>query len=138
VSEAYSNGAKELHEAASYIIEYLLETQNIDGSWFSRKSINKKDVIQSTAYSLNTLINFGNFEQNHTTKAIESAIQFLLEQCIEDEKGTHWNGGVFFSGGTVLRKTLFWKSDAYTTSIILKAFANYRNYLEIKYNLSPK
>ena len=78
----------------------------------------------------------GDFEKRKTLIPIEKAIQFILKQSIQDENGIHWKGGVFFSGGTVVRKTLFWKSDAYTTAIILKAFANYRKYLELKYNIS--
>ncbi len=136
VSEAYANGVGKLENSSTYIIEYLIETQNEDGSWFSRRVINKKDILQSTVYALNALINFGNFEQKKTLIPIEKAIQFILKQSIQDENGIHWKGGVFFSGGTVVRKTLFWKSDAYTTAIILKAFANYRKYLELKYNIS--
>lgn len=138
VSEAYANGVNKLENSSHYITEYLKCKQNEDGSWFSRPSINKKDILQSTAYALNALINFGNFEQNKTLIPIEKAIQFILKQSIQDENGIHWKGGVFFSGGTVVRKTLFWKSDAYTTAIILKAFANYRKYLELKYNLTSQ
>jgi hypothetical protein len=135
VSEAYANGVDKLENSSTYIIEYLIETQNEDGSWYSRHVINKKDTLQSTAYALNALINFGDLEQKETLIPIEKAIQFILKQSIQDENGIHWKGGVFFSGGTVVRKNLFWKSDAYTTAIILKAFANYRKYLELNYNI---
>jgi hypothetical protein len=54
----------------------------------------------------------------HTFLAIANSITYLLNNTLRDSSGVHWKGGVFFSGGTVVRKTLFWKSDAY----------NYGNY----------
>ncbi|MEQ8521770.1 MAG: hypothetical protein RIC15_06400 [Vicingaceae bacterium] len=133
VSEAYSNGIKELEPSAAVMTSFLLENQNSDGSWSSRRRVNKKDELQSTVYALNALINFGSFEKRSTTNAIEKALDYIMEQGIESEHGLYWPGGVFFSGGTVIRNTLVWKSDAYTTAIILKAFANYMKHLESKY-----
>jgi hypothetical protein len=133
VSEAYANGVDRLEPSSRYMIEFLLENQNEDGSWYSRKRVNKKDQIQSTTYALSALVNFGKFEERKTQEAVDIAIRYILSQSITDENGVHWKGGVFFSGGTVVRNTLYWKSDAYTTAIILKAFSIYLKYLESKY-----
>ena len=139
VSEAYANGVDRLEPSCASMTEYLLETQHEDGSWTSRKRVNKRDQLQSTAYALNALINFGDFEERKTQKTIEKALKYILSQSITDTNGIHWVGGVFFSGGTVVRNTLFWKSDAYTTAIILKAFSTYIHYIESKYYiLAPK
>jgi hypothetical protein len=135
VCKAYANGIDKLKPSTDCLLPYLKNTQNHDGSWSSRYVVNKKDKLQSTAYALNALIYIGNFEQNKTIQPIEEAINYLLKNAIADEQGIHWNGGVFFSGGTVVRNILCWKSDAYTTAIILTAFANYSKYLEQKYDI---
>ena len=56
---------------------------------------------------------------------IESAIGYLLQNKIDSGQECYWTGGVFFSGGTVVRKCLFFKSDAYTTVLISQCFATY-------------
>ena len=135
VSKAYKNGVNQLYTSTNHLVEYLISHQNKDGSWSSKRKVNKKDILQSTVYALNALIYIGNFEQNSTNMAIESAFNYIQNNSITDEFGVHWQGGVFFSGGTVVRNILYWKSDAYTTAIILTAFANYRKYLEQRYNI---
>jgi hypothetical protein len=60
---------------------------------------------------------------------IEKGIEYLLQKAQHNNGQTHWEGGVLFSGGTVVRTSLFWKSDAYTTALILRALVNYQNYL---------
>ena len=130
VSEAYSNGALELDSAMLNLVEFINSNQNKDGSFSSRRRLNKKDIIQSTAYALNALVNYGDFKNGRIINSIESAIVFLLSQSKTDESGLYWPGGVFFSGGTVIRNILVWKSDAYTTAIILKAFVKYKHYLD--------
>ncbi len=136
VSKAYSNGAVQVGKAMRNITGNLLEKQQKDGSWKSRRIVNKKDRIQSTAYAINTLINYGDYETNNTKTSIERGIRYLMNHCLVDGDGIHWEGGVFFSGGTVIRNTLFWKSDAYTTAIISNAFANYHQYLVKEEQLS--
>lgn len=130
VTQAYSNGVYQLEKSVGYLTQFLVETQDEDGGWSSRRVVSKKDRLQSTAYSLNALVNSGNFEQHKTKISIEKAIDFLLKKAISDSDGMHWKGGVFFSGGTVVRNHLVWKSDAYTTAIITSAFAKYKKYLE--------
>lgn len=135
VCKAYANGVEKLKPSTVYLLQYLKDTQNEDGSWSARKIVNNKDKLQSTAYALNALIYIGNFEENKTIIPIENAIKYIVNNSIKDENGIHWQGGVFFSGGTLVRNILWWKSDAYTTAIILTAFANYRKYLEEKYDI---
>lgn len=135
VSKAYVNGVDRLKESTIHIQDYLLEKQNKEGSWSARQILNKKDKLQSTAYALNALINIGDFEDQRVKDAINKGIGYVMKNAIMDSDGIHWEGGVFFSGGTVVRNILWWKSDAYTTTIILSAFANYRRYLELTYDL---
>lgn len=138
VCKAYNNGVDKLEPSTTYLLKFLTETQNNDGSWSSRRRVNKKDILQSTVYALNALIYIGNYEQNNTVGAIENAIEYILNKSITDARGTHWNGGVFFSGGTIVRNILYWESDAYTTAIILTAFANYRMQLEQQFDFANK
>ena len=133
MAHAYSVGVSQLKKSTEYLLPYLLETQDKDGSWSSRRVVNKHDRLQSTAYALNALIDMGNEDQNKTKEAIQKAIRFIMNNAIRDESGMHWKGGVFFSGGTVVRNCLVWKSDAYTTAIILNAFSKYRKYMESDY-----
>ncbi len=130
VTQAYTNGVDQLEKSVGYLVKYLLETQDEDGGWSSRRVVSKRDRLQSTAYCLNALVNSGDIEGNKTKVAIEKAIKFLQNKAITDADGLHWKGGVFFSGGTVVRNHLVWKSDAYTTVIITNAFTKYKKYLE--------
>lgn len=136
VSEAYARGVTELKTSTDYLLQFLLETQDDDGGWSSRRVVNKRDRLQSTAYALNALINIGGFEENKSSEAVEKAIRFLLENSLRDENGIHWKGGVFFSGGTVVRNCLYWRSDAYTTVIILNAFLSYSDFIGQKFNIA--
>ena len=137
VSKAYASGVRDLQLSTEYIHTYLLKKQNRDGSWSAKRRVNKKDKLQSTAYALNALLYIGKLDDENTRKSINAAMVYIMKHAITDDHGVHWEGGVFFSGGTVVRNFLVWKSDAYTTSIILTAFANYRKHLEEKYDIVP-
>lgn len=130
LSHAYASGVQELEKSVKNICVNLLNSQKKDGSWHSKRNLNKKDKVQSTAYAINALLNFGQFEERKTEVAIRNGITYLLSQSIKHENGIYWKGGVFFSGGTVVRNNLIWTSDAFTTVIIIKAFTHYLKYLE--------
>lgn len=127
VLQAYNSGGNQLEKAVENICSFLIKTQQNDGSWVSKYSLNRRDRLQSTAYAVSALVYAKNPIYN---EYIENGIQYILSKAIEDENGKHWEGGVFFAGGTVVRKTLTWRSDAYTTALILNAFSGYSNYLE--------
>jgi hypothetical protein len=59
---------------------------------------------------------------------IEKATEFLLHTSKSKDQGIYWEGGVYFSGGTVIRNTLYWKSDALTTAIVAESFCLLRKY----------
>ena len=133
VSQSYASGVADLEQSTKNILKFVLRKQLENGSWKARRVLNKHDRIQSTAYAVNALIYMGNFEKNKTKIPIEKGLNYLFQNATFDENGCHWKGGVFFSGGTVVRNTLTWKSDAYTTALILNAFSNYAKYIEQKY-----
>ena len=134
VANAYSNGVKSLEPAKNNIIKFLISKQNQNGSWSARKIVNKKDILQSTAYAVNALLNFDGMDHAETRKSIEKGIHFLINSKSNYKNEFFWKGGVFFSGGTVVRNTLYWKSDAFTTAIVLNAFSNYNYLLKINEN----
>lgn len=134
LTQAYQLGVQLPEETIRKVVDFIVENQEKDGGWSSRRVINNRDRLQSTAYAVNALINAGEYEKNNSRDAIEKGIEFIFAHSLKNETGISWDGGVFFSGGTVVRTFLFWKSDAYTTAIIIKGMANYRAYLEGQYN----
>jgi len=53
---------------------------------------------------------------------IQKSIEFIISQRNEEN---FWKGGVFFSGGTVVRNVLYFKSDAYTTALAAQCLQKY-------------
>ncbi len=133
VLRAKQKGANYLDSAASKIERHLLKSQLEDGSYNSRIRVNKRDKIQSTAYALNALLKLGNPFGTPREIHINKALHYLLLQCYRQKDAICWEGGVFFSGGTVIRNILVWKSDAYTTALIAESLSMYLSYIK-----SPK
>lgn len=137
VSKAYRRGVHTLRPSMDNITRRLLSLQEEDGSWRAKRRLNHGDVLQSTSNALNALLNGGDLTDTLVVEAVEAGIDYMLGRASRDERGLHWEGGVFFSGGTVIRNTLVWMSDAYTTATMLTALSTYRKYLEETYGLSP-
>lgn len=125
VAKAYVNGIKELQSIAGNIAQHLLESQNADGSFESSKWVNKKDIVQSTAYALHAMLDLRSGGIDIPDENIKKAFAFLLSKAQRNNGMCFWEGGVYFSGGTLLRNILIWQSDAYTTAMIAKCFQRY-------------
>ncbi|RYU96292.1 hypothetical protein [Emticicia agri] len=125
VAKAYHNGVEELGNAAKKIAKHLLETQQANGSFESKPWVNKKDIIQSTAYALHAMLDLRDKGVAIPDENIRKAIDFLVSKAQRANGLCHWEGGVYFSGGTLLRNILIWQSDAYTTALIAKCFQRY-------------
>ncbi len=132
VSKSWMLGVKELNNVREPILTFLLNTQIEDGSWLSRDFINDEDALQSTLYALNTLIHFDALKDGAVRQAAFKALDFVMKDKIKTLNGYYWKGGVFFSGGTIVRHVLHWKSDAFTTALALEAFLGVRKHLEEK------
>jgi hypothetical protein len=128
--KAHHAGISELKPAADGLIDHIKQSANLDGSFKSRRIVNKGDEIQSTVYALSALLNAGNPYENGNFELVERSIRFLLTKASEQDNGICWDGGVFFSGGTVIRNTMFWKSDAYTSALILECLIQYQFFTE--------
>lgn len=119
-------------DASEILIADLKSTQNKDGSWTGKKRRNTEDINQSTANALLALLNFNDFEKNNTTENVHKAVSFLYQQAIRENDLTYWKGGVFFCGGMHIRRIVSWRSDCYTTALVLEAFAKYKKILDQK------
>ena len=127
ISKAYESGIEGLKPSCEILTEDLLKKQLEDGSFISRSYINHFDKIQSTTNALFAMIVLKNKGFDIPKENIDKAMNFLLKNKKKSIQGVFWDGGVFFSGGTVLRNTLFWNSDAYTTAMIALVFQKYLN-----------
>jgi prenyltransferase beta subunit len=103
----------------------LLNTQFPDGHFESRRKVNKKDILQSTVYGLTSLLNLKELGYNVPKDRIDLTMSYLLKHQNEDGS---WNGGVFFSGGTVVRNVLHFKSEAYTTALMVLAMNKWAHF----------
>ncbi len=125
VARAYAAGVEQLAPACQTILENIIKTQNQDGSFESQDWLNKKDLVQSTAYALHAMLDMKSKGMNIGNERIERAIKFLIEKSLDENNRIKWEGGIFFSGGTALRNILVWKSDAYTTALIANSLTKY-------------
>ncbi|MGM0581155.1 MAG: hypothetical protein ACQETL_10775 [Bacteroidota bacterium] len=133
ISKAYKNGVQNLDKSSRLVEDFVLQKYEENGFWTSRDLINDSDSLQSTVYAVNTLLNISGLKDDKSQEAIISGLDFIFSKSIEKDNEIFWEGGVFFSGGTLVRHVLHWKSDAVTTAFILEALINLRNQLEIEY-----
>ena len=121
-SKALHDGVSCLEPSRDTIIHQILSSQNKDGSWTSY--IENND-IQATLYALNALLYLGEYEKYGTLPVIEKAIRYVRASAIQEGEVTYWPGGVFFSGGTIIRYAHIWRSDAFTTALAAEALTQY-------------
>lgn len=126
VARAYAAGVVDLNIAAEKVLSHLIESQQPDGSFVSRAWLNNADSVQTTAYALHALLDLKKTTIEVPDKTIHSAVSFLQNKALRNGEGVYWNGGVYFSGGTVLRNLLIWHADAYTTALVAKCFQSYK------------
>jgi len=126
ISRLVSAGDTSLNKVANQMLVYISKTQKKDGSFESRKRLNKSDVLQSTTYALQAMLNLKEGGLNVPKELVDKTMDYILSHRIAKDGKTYWEGGVYFSGGTVIRNTLYYKSDAYTTAIIFQALQKYK------------
>ena len=126
LSRAINRGVECLEKSRSRTLKLLLEEQLQDGSWSSFRK--KDDLVHSTALAVNSLLYLYD-HQLETKKSIQRGINYLLKNKSYSKDGIFWKGGIFFSGGTVLKNRIVWKSDAYTTSLVLGALIKSKDLL---------
>jgi hypothetical protein len=125
VAKAFASGVEGLRNSAQIILDNLLESQNKDGSFQSQSYINHHDKVQSTTNALSAMIDCKSKGLMVPDSAMHKAIGYILSQKKVKNGQVHWEAGVYFSGGTLLRNILFWKSEAYTTVAVANCFQRY-------------
>lgn len=125
VARACAAGVKGLRPASQKIADHLVVNQQPDGSFVSRPWLNNADSVQTTAYALHAMLDLRKIGIRVPEANIHAAVTFLTNKAIVCNSGIFWHGGVYFSGGTVLRNLLIWHADAYTTALIAKCFQAY-------------
>ena len=125
VAKAFASGVEGLRNSAQIIVDNLLESQNKDGSFQSQSYINHHDKVQSTTNALSAMIDCKTKGLMVPDSAMDKAISYILSQKKVKNDQIHWEAGVYFSGGTLLRNILFWKSEAYTTVAVANCFQRY-------------
>ncbi len=119
VIKAFKSGANELKPSVEQLIKHLKVSQKSNGSYHSRWLVNRRDIDQSTLYALHAMLMAGSMKETGLQPQIEKALHFLLSRLSVSPEQACLNGGVYFSGGTVIRNTLYWSSDAYSTALFL-------------------
>lgn len=117
-----------LMKTAQLMLIHLQNSQQEDGSYHSRRRVNHRDVLQSSAYALMAMLNFKEAGLDVPQKLIDKTLIFILSHKQKEGAAFFWKGGVFFSGGTVVRNVLYFTSDAYSTALVILAL---QKYLEI-------
>jgi hypothetical protein len=126
VGKLYASGMAGLENTKKYVVDFLLKKQQKNGSWHAMKKLRKKDALQSTIYAVHALLNLHqHINDPHIRAAIDKGMQYIFVNTQYVNNQCYWKGGVFFSGGTVVRSNLTWKSDALTTAIYVQAMTNY-------------
>lgn len=125
VARALAAGDTSLRKTAQWMLVHLNATQRIDGSFLSRRKVNHGDVVQSSVYALLAMLDFRAVGLSVPQEMIDKTVVFIESQKQTKGSQTYWNGGVFFSGGTVVRNVLYFTSDAYTTALVAEAFQKY-------------
>lgn len=129
VMKAYKQGAHTLKPSVDLLLKHLKESQLADGSYQSRRIVNKRDTDQSTLYALHAMLLADLEMQSQLKPNIIKAFHYLLQRISSSNDEACLDGGVYFSGGTVIRNTLYWCSDAYSTALFLHCLVMIRNQL---------
>jgi hypothetical protein len=136
VSQAYESGAACLKKSAEKLFVDLKQSQNQNGSW-GYSEVPKKDNIKhitdpvsSSIYASNAFFIYLKLLGTDTSamRQADLAAKYLAETAQYTSEGSvFWNAGVFFSGGTFVRRMLVWKSEAYTSMLAVQALDRYQH-----------
>ena len=133
VAKAYDQGVEGLEVSIHFIQEFILNKQLPNGAWISRDLINDGDSLQSTVYAVYALLHTNGITDPISQEAILKGLQYIFSKKVIDQQTVYWPGGVFFSGGTIVRHVLHWKSDAVTTATVLEILIKLKEEIEQAY-----
>jgi hypothetical protein len=103
------------------MLDYVLHSRYSDGGWSNRDNVHN-DRIQATAFSVYTLAHFGDARSPEIRSALAAGSKFLVAQSMRSTTGNvYWPGEVFFTATAIARSQVDWKSNAFTTALVLSA-----------------
>jgi hypothetical protein len=102
-------------------VEYILQRQSVDGSWVNVHN-DWIDRVQSTAFAMNTLLEFGDKEDPRVRNSLFYAARFLMLNASVSKNGDrYWKGELFFTATAIARSLIAWKSNSFTTAVAAAA-----------------
>ncbi len=121
----------------SELVEKILKMQSEDGAWDNDRNF-WNDRIQSTAFAMITLFEFGDLKDQRIEASLRFATIYLLGQVRRSPEGFfYWPEEVFFTATALVRSLIVWKSNSYTTLIAAEALMKmHRYYPEFEPRLS--
>lgn len=123
-SAAVADGAGEhcLRPYADRMEAFILRNQQADGGWYNHDNRHVNDRTHATAFALYALAQFGDPKDARVLSALSRGSAFLLGRMGRSPRGLYyWQGEVFFTATALARSLVDWKSDAFTTSVVIAA-----------------
>lgn len=131
ISNAYKSGATCLSQSRAEAIRFIINGQNLDGSWSNDEGQGRPDHVQSTAWAIGALLNYIDVEDRSVEHYVRLGVRYLLSQAKTKGKDQiFWPGEIFFSGSAAARNTILWRSDSYTTAVVLLSLKKAELYLK--------
>lgn len=121
VVKAWNRGSNVLEPALIPIIKKIIIEQNPDGSWSDRMEGNE---VLVSLHALNSLIGLRDVVDEELDTIISTGLDFILSKVRYEGKRAWLDGGIVFSGGSLVKRTHVWTSDAYTTVLLLEVLVN--------------
>jgi hypothetical protein len=104
-----------------HMIDYILKIQMGDGAWTNNGNF-WGDPVLTTAFALETLLEFGNLQDPKVTQALQHGVRFLLTRMHLKSGTPFWDAEHFFTDTAIARSLIMWESEAYTNTIISSVF----------------
>lgn len=130
ISNVYKAGASCLEKSSTTALKMIIERQNEDGSWSNDEGIGREDRVQSTALALGAILNYIDLNDRYHAFYVQRGMDYLISRAKRKSSNkVYWEGEVFFSAGPAARNTILWRSDAYTTALVLLSLQKSKMYL---------
>ncbi len=131
ISNAYAAGSTCLEQSKAKAVDFIARNQLENGSWANEPGIGNTDHIQSTALALNALMNYTQNDPLRYKDTVRYGVAYLLREMKRIDANTgYYKGEVFFAAVAQARNTVLWRSNAYTSALVLNTLAKADKYLE--------
>ncbi|CAN5526322.1 hypothetical protein BH10BDE1_BH10BDE1_15090 [soil metagenome] len=110
------------------MVDFILKGQSADGGWDNDRNI-WNDRIQSTAFAMTALLQFGDMRNQGTVSSLRYGVAFLLRSAKFTKAGQpYWDGEVFFTATAIARSLVVWRSTAFTTAVVANVLLKMRKH----------